>query len=37
MSAKEMFEELCIYAKYPRRFDMNYLENWLKEQKNEKR
>lgn len=28
-----LFDRLCIYAKYPRRFDMEYLENWLNEQK----
>ena len=30
-----LFDRLCIYAKYPKRFGMEYLENWLKEQKNE--
>lgn len=32
-----LFDRLCDIVEYTQRFDMNYLENWLKEQKNENR
>ena len=30
-----LFDRLCEKVNYPKKYDMNYLENWLKEQKNE--